>query len=89
MDNESREIKFSLSGRIFNSIFSIAALIVLAITHVIINFGGGTPVLVGIMSIIVLALAVFGVIWQLIKQPSLSVDFVFAAGVAMVSILTL
>ncbi|MBQ9485463.1 MAG: hypothetical protein IJU83_01350 [Clostridia bacterium] len=87
--NENKEIKVSLSERVINASFAIIALIALAFTKILREFGVGSAAFVGIMSIIVLSLAVIGVLWNFIRCKKPTLEFYFSAGVAFVALLTM
>ena len=77
--NENREIKFSLTGTMFNLLLSICAILVLALTKILINFGVVSGVFFGIMSIVIYALAILGFLWNLFKNTPKSVEFIISA----------
>ena len=80
-NNENREVKFSLTATMFNLLFSICAILVLALTKILINFGVASGVFFGIMSIVVYSLAIIGFIWNLFKNSPKSVEFIVSAAI--------
>jgi len=83
---EKKEIRLSLSGRLLNTIFSIAALILLALLKILINFGVMSNVLNGIFAIIIYALSIIGVIWSLLREKGFSVEFAFNLVVLIIAL---
>ena len=82
---EKKEIKVSLSEKLLNSLFAICALLVLTLTKILVNFGVGGQVFGGIMTIIVLGLAVTGLLWNYLRYKKPNWEFYFSAGVAFVA----
>ena len=82
---EKKEIKVSLSEKLLNSLFAICALLVLTFTRILWRFGVGSNVFNGIMTIIVLGLAVTGLLWNYLRYKKPNWEFYFSAGVAFVA----
>lgn len=86
---EKKEIKVSLSEKVLNSLFAICALVALAFTRVLWRFGVGSTAFNGIMTIVVLGLAVTGLLWNYLRYKKPNLEFFFSAGVAFVAFLAM
>lgn len=86
---EKKEIKVSLSEKVLNSLFAICALIAFAFTKVLWRFGVGSQAFNGIMTIVVLGLAIVGLLWNYLRYKKLNLEFFFSAGVAFVAFLAM
>lgn len=89
MEEDEKNVKISLSERVINSIFSIVALILLALTKILINFGVYSSIFAGIMSLLIISLAVVGALWSYIKCKKVTMELVFSAIVAFVCFICL
>lgn len=74
---EKKEIKFSLSGKLLNIIFSLAALVLFALVKIIVYFGVGLGAGYGVFALFIYALAIVGVVWAIIREKKVSIEFVF------------
>ena len=82
---EKKVIQFSLTDRIINSGFAIIALVLFALYKILVAFNVMPVALNGIMAILIISLAVVGVIWNLIRCKKPTLEFVFSAGVAVLT----
>ena len=86
-EESNKEVTFFIPSELVNSIFSVVALILFAMIKVIVHFGAWSPALNGIMAILIYSLAIFGVLWTMVRQKKVTVEFVFNGVVAFLVLL--
>ena len=76
---ENKNVSITLTDRLINLSFSLAAIVLYALTSVIMSFVLSYT-FVGIMKIFIYALAITGLIWNLVRSKKPTFDFYFSAG---------
>ena len=74
---ERKNVQLSVPTKLLNILLSLAAVAMTIIYKLIVNFGGYSPVLHGIFSLVVYALAFGGVVFVFMKEQKLSHEWWF------------
>ena len=75
--NEDKKTSITVSERVLNASFAILALILIAVTEVVLTLwtGNGSNVFAGIVKIVIYASSIAGIFWNYFRYRKLSVEF--------------